>query len=500
MSDKVNVKVNEQDNVKKKESMSLLDFFCIGFGCIVGVGWALTVNRWMANTGGPIPASVGYLVALLLMTPIGFAYAELVPMMPVAGGGAAFAHKAFGEKIAFISGWACFGGFVWILPWEAIMVAEIVSMIFPRILFEGGYLYQFQGWGVHISHILMGAACTIFLFVLNLRGGGASAKFQRIFVIFMIGAATIAIIAAFLRFDPQNLMPIYENVRDRQHSNFFGGMMTILLLAPFFLAGFETIPQVAENSNADPKKIGKVVILSITLACLFYAVLLIALGGAMPWIEFWSDGEFGTPAAGLLLQRVYGDLPLIGNTLFIILTLGALTGLITTWNGFMKASSYLLMGMGRAKMVPSFFTKLHPKYGTPYVGLIFCGIVSIIGPFLGFNMIDGITELAGAAFVTTWCITAFCLVKLRKTMPDAHRPYKMPGGPVLAFIAGSILLGALIFMFLPFGWNPLFMGWLTVAYCVSWAAIGLMFYLMASKERNSVSLEERSRSLFEAKR
>ena len=483
----------------RKGTMSLLDYFCIGFGCIVGVGWAITVNRWMANTGGPIPAATGYIAALLLMVPIGLAYAELVPMMPVAGGGTAYAHKAFGEKIAFISGWACFGGFVWILPWEAIMVAELVSMIFPGVLFEGGYLYVFQGWPVHISHILLGTACTVFLFCLNLRGGTASTKFQRIFVIFMIVAGLIAIIAAFVRFNPENLTPIYENIRDRQHNNFFTGMLTILLVAPFFLAGFETIPQMAEASSADTKSVGKVVVLSIVMACIFYAVLLLALGGAMPWIDFWADGEFGTPAAGLLLRHVYGDIPVLGNIFYIILTLGALTGLITTWNGFMRASSYLLLGMGRARMVPSFFTKLHPKYGTPYAGLIFCAIVSFIGPFLGFNMIDGITELAGAAFVTTWCITAFCVVKLRKTMPDAHRPYKMPGGSVLAGTAGTVLLTALIFMFLPFGWNPLFMGWLTISYCIGWAVVGITFYLMASGERKALTPEERSRSLFRLK-
>jgi amino acid transporter len=481
--------------------MSLLDFFCIGFGCIVGVGWAVTINRWMANTGGALPAASGYIFALLIMIPIGFAYAELVPMMPVAGGSSAFAHKAFGEKIAFISGWACFGGFVWILPWESIMVAELVSMLVPGILFEGGYLYEFQGWSVHISHIILGTVCTLFLFFLNLKGGTASSKFLRIFVIFMIVAGVITIIAAFFRFNVENLMPVYENIRGMQHNSFFTGMLTILLLAPFFLAGFETIPQMAENAKVEPKKVGKIVILSIALACFFYAILLIALGGAMPWIEFWGDGEFGTPAAGLLLRHVYGDMPVLGNVFYIILTIGALTGLITTWNGFMRASAYLLMGMGRARMVPAIFAKTHPKYGTPYVGLIFCAIISFVGPFMGFNMIDGITELAGAAFVTTWCITAYCVVKLRKTMPDSPgsgfvRPYRMPGGSALAGAAGTVLLVALVFMFLPFSWNPLFMNWLTISYCIGWAVVGTTFYLLARKQRNALAPEERASSMF----
>jgi amino acid transporter len=490
---------------KQIGTMSLLDFFCIGFGCIVGVGWAVTINRWMANTGGALPAATGYLFALLIMIPIGLTYAELVPMMPVAGGSSAFAYKAFGEKIAFISGWACFGGFVWILPWESIMVAEIISMLAPGILFEGGVLYEFRGWSVHISHLLLGTACTVFLFLLNLRGGTASTRFQRIFVIFMICAGIITIIAAFFKFDVQNLMPVYENIRGRQHNNFFTGMLTILLLAPFFLAGFETIPQMVEQSKVDPKKVGKIVILSIISACLFYAILLIAVGGAMPWIDFWGDGQFGTPAAGLLLRHVYSDTPALGNIFYITLTIGALTGLITTWNGFMRASSYLLMGMGRARMVPAIFAKTHPKYGTPYMGLIFCSVISFIGPFLGFNMIDGITELAGAAFVTTWCITAFCVVKLRKIMPDSEaaprfiRPYKMPGGSILAGAAGTVLLIALVFMFLPFSWNPLFMDWLTISYCIGWAAIGAVFYFMASSQRKALTPQQRSQHIFEPK-
>ena len=79
----------------EKKGVSALDFFCIGFGTIVGVGWAVSINSWMTTCGGPIPAALGYLLVLILMIPIGLCYAELVPMLPVAGGGMAFAFKAF---------------------------------------------------------------------------------------------------------------------------------------------------------------------------------------------------------------------------------------------------------------------------------------------------------------------------------------------------------------------------------------------------------------------
>ena len=107
-------------NAPEKKGVSAVDFFCIGFGAIVGVGWAVSINGWMASCGGPVPAAIGYLVVLIMMVPIGLCYAELVPMLPVAGGGMAFAFKAFNEKIAMLSGWASLGGMIAIIPWEAI--------------------------------------------------------------------------------------------------------------------------------------------------------------------------------------------------------------------------------------------------------------------------------------------------------------------------------------------------------------------------------------------
>ena len=105
-------------NQGEKKGVSALDFFCLGFGAIVGVGWAVSINSWMSDCGGPVPAGIGYIVALVMMVPIALCYCELVPALPVAGGGMAFAFRAFNDKVAVISGWAAFGGFISIIPWK----------------------------------------------------------------------------------------------------------------------------------------------------------------------------------------------------------------------------------------------------------------------------------------------------------------------------------------------------------------------------------------------
>ena len=96
-------------NNPETKGLSSFDFFTIGFGAIVGVGWALSLNNWMANSGGPIPAAIGYLMVLVILTPVALCYCELTPMLPVAGGGAAFAYRAPGGPPSARSS-SCFPG------------------------------------------------------------------------------------------------------------------------------------------------------------------------------------------------------------------------------------------------------------------------------------------------------------------------------------------------------------------------------------------------------
>ena len=165
-------------NQGEKKGVSAIDFFCIGFGAIVGVGWAVSINNWMSGSGGPIPAGLGYIVALIMMVPIALCYCELVPALPVAGGGMAFAFRAFNDKVAVISGWAAFGGFVSIIPWEAIQITDVLGYLIPGLT-DGEPLYYVAGTGIHLTTIIIGVICSFLLFALNMRGLAAAATVQK---------------------------------------------------------------------------------------------------------------------------------------------------------------------------------------------------------------------------------------------------------------------------------------------------------------------------------
>lgn len=239
------------------------------------------------------------------------------------------------------------------------------------------------------------------------------------------------------------------------HNGFFTGALAILASAPFFLAGFETIPQAVEDSDGDLAGVGKTVVLSVGLACIFYALLLFCLGSAMPWQEFYL---LPAPAASQLFKLIYDGV--LGYILYYVVLFGALMGLFTTWKGFMMASPRLLMGMARGYMAPKFFAKEHPKYGTPVNGLIATFALSVVGPFLGMGLIDPLTSFSAAGFVLSWTVTSFAMVRLRIKEPNMHRPYRTPGGIATGLFAGILMAIVFVLLFIP--GNPVFMGWLAI--------------------------------------
>ena len=237
-----------------KKGLGTFDFFCVGFGAIVGVGWAVSLNKWMASAGGPVPAALGYLITLVLMVPVGLCFAELVPMLPVAGGTTAFTYRAFGEKASYVAGWLTLGAFLTLMPWEAIYVVDIASILFPALK-AGAPLYVLAGSDIYLGHIVVGTIIALFFFYINYKGADLAAGLQKVLCIFLIGVGVLSMVCGLVKFDVNNLMPVYENIGTSAHNSMFGGMFAILATSPFFLCGFENIPQAVEDAGGEGFKL-----------------------------------------------------------------------------------------------------------------------------------------------------------------------------------------------------------------------------------------------------
>ena len=238
-----------------------------------------------------------------------------------------------------------------------------------------------MGYDVYLVVIIIGTVFSLLLFALNMKGLAAAAFVQKVLCFVLVGAALIGAIAALIGGNAGNWQPIYdvnnpeiygEGLKVVTHKTMFGGCFAGIVQACYFLAGFETIPQGVEEAGGDVRTVGKTVVLSVSLACVFYAFLLIAFGYAWPWQEF---AGMARPAASTMFKSLYPGAA--GKVLYWVLTVGALAGLFTTWNGFFTASANLMMGMGRGKLIPTFFAYQN-RSGVAVRGQVVCLVLSFI--------------------------------------------------------------------------------------------------------------------------
>lgn len=463
---------------KKKvlaRAMTLKNYVALGLGSIIGVGWVVVAGDWLVR-GGPLGAILGFILGGLMLTIIGLSYAELTPAIPVAGGEVAFAFKAFGSGLSFLTGWFLSFAYIALCPFEAVAMGWLVEYLVPGL--KSKPLYSVGSYPVSLLSIVTGIALSLFIIILNYRGVKNSARFQTMATILIFVCVGAFVLIALLRGDFSNMHPLFVGKGTRTAVPV--SIIAILAIVPFFYSGFDTIPQGAEESakSLNPKDLGKAVIVSIIIAAIFYAVVILALSICMPWQKTIAY-EMPTATA---FQAAFGY-----AWAAKLVLLAALFGLITSFNGFFIAATRVLFATGRGGLLSGWFGDVSAKYKTPKNAILFVGMITLIGPFIGRSSLLPIVNAASLAFISGWFITCLSTIRLRKTAPDMRRPYKVRNKAILHL--GAIIAGIIIFLML-FPGTPAQLRW-PLEYLIpgTWLLMGYAGYRW-QKSRIKMSDEE----------
>lgn len=237
-------------------------------------------------------------------------------------------------------------------------------------------------------------------------------------------------------------------------------------MTPFFLFGFDVIPQAAEEINVPLKRLGKLMIASIGLAVVFYAMVVVAIGYVLSPAEVATSMEDTGMVTADALAKAFNN-----QAMTKVLVIGGLCGIVTTWNSFLIGGSRLLFSMSMAHMLPSKFSKLHKEYNTPYVAILFLGVLSIIAPLFGRVMLVWIVDAANFACCLAYCIVAASFLRLRNTKPHIERPFRVRHGKTIGILA-TVMAGFMALMYiLPFtSCTLVWQEWIIVG---GWAIIGI---------------------------
>ncbi|MEC5425943.1 APC family permease [Virgibacillus sp. C22-A2] len=462
-----------------KKSLKAHWVWAIALGSSIGWGAFVQPTTWMASAG-PLGVILGFGIGALLMMLIAVSYGFLIKSFPVSGGEFAYAFISLGRKHAFISGWFLTLGYICIVALNASAFALMFKFVFPALI-ENLHLYEIAGWDVYGMEIIIASVALGVFGFLNMRGTGISGRMQFVFCSIMI----LSIVALTFMVGSQpgaglsNLQPYFP-----AETTAIAAIISIVAIAPWAYVGFDNIPQAAEEFKFSSKKAFLLIILAIFFAAVLYSLMIIATAMTQPWQQLVAEQHvWGTGAA---IQELLGTMGLI--MLVTALTMGIFTGL----NGFIISSSRLLFAMSRAKILPAAFSKLHPKYETPYVGIIFTVIIAMFAPWFGRDALLWVVDMSSIGVTIAYfytCYTAFTLFRRKKD--ENFNSNKHSLSPFKKSVALVGMLASLTFLgLLLIPGSPAFLGVESRIALGAWILLGIIFYFVKRKEFNEIPKEE----------
>lgn len=453
-------------NTGMQKTLSLWNFFTIGFGAIIGTGWVLMVGDWMVIGGGPIAAIIAFVIGSIFLLPIGAVFGELTAAIPISGGIVEYVDRTYGNTLSYITGWFLALGNAILCPWEAIAISTLISSMFGELfpVLRSVKLYSIMGADVYLWPTVIALSFAVYVIWQNFRGASAAASLQAFLTKALLGGMLLAMGISFVIGSPSNIMPIFTQTvgttTNTSATTMFAGIISVLVMTPFFYAGFDTIPQQAEEAaeGLDWKKFGRVISFALLASGGFYVVCIYSFGTIIPWTTFVQS-----PVPAL------SSLKTISTFLYIAMLCIATLGPMGPMNSFFGATSRIMLAMGRKGQLPKSFAKVDAKTGVPVTANYLLAVITIVGPFLGTKMLVPLTNVSALAFIFACTMVSFSCYKMRKTEPNLPRPYKVPGGKLgisLACLAGSSLVGLMVIPGSPATLNAvewaLVLGWLAV--------------------------------------
>ena len=426
---------------------------------IIGSGWLF--GALFAAQAAGTAALLGWVIAGVIVIILALCHAELGGMYPVSGGTARFPHFAFGS-VAGIS----FGFFSWL---QAITVAPIECF---AVMQYGSYYWHglynsttgnVTGLGFGMTIVLMAIFTAI-----NFLAIGLFSKVNAGITWWKVAVPVVAIIVLLFKFHASNFgagggfMPFGIKA-------LFGAIPSAGIV--FAYLGFEQADQLAGEIKDPQKNLPRAILLATGIGILIYVLLQVVFIGAIPHdLISGPKGWAGLPSNSPVVIGPFAGLAgVVGlSALAIILRIDAFISPFGTGLIYQTSTSRVGYGLGRNRYYPQIFTRVSNQ-GVPWFSLIIAFLFGLLFllPFPSWHSLVG---LVTSASVLMYAGAPLSLGAFRGQVPEAPRPYRMPGAAVLAPLA-FIFANMLIY------WSGFEVLWkLAIAIVIGYVLIGISMY------------------------
>jgi len=410
------------------KSLLSKDVIALACGAMIGWSWVLLTGEWIMRAGilgAVIAFSMGSLIVLL----IGLTYAELASAMPKVGGEHQYTLRALGYGPSYIASWAVVTAYVTVCVFEAAALPTALEYLFPEL--RTGLMWTVGDEGVYFGFVWIGCLASIVMTWINLRGIAFAAFVQGLITLgfvsvgmcFLLGVSwTSGIEAGALSGELE-----------------WAGVLSVLVMVPALLVGFDVITQSAEEINLPARRIGALLVISVALAGLWYIAISVAVGFSLA-PDALESTRMATADA---MAAAWGD-PLWGQVMLI----AGVLGILSSWNAFIIGGSRVLFALAESGMIPSAFARMHSRYQTPYIAILSIGGLCFVAPLFGREILVWLVDAGSFAIVIAYLFVVVSFLVLRAKAPEMDRPFKVPMGVPVGLVTLVLTLG-LLTLYLP---------------------------------------------------
>jgi APA family basic amino acid/polyamine antiporter len=469
-----------------KKTLTGLNLTTLGIGAIIGAGIFVLTGQAAAQYAGPAIV-LSFIISGIACAFAGLCYAEFASMIPISGSAYTYSYATLGEFLAWIIGWDLileylFAASTVSVGWSGYVVSFLKDFgIFIPTAFTaatGSVLVEVPklGWqqltenlsagllaqGIsvdslpHVTAIINLPAMFIIaaLTLLLIIGIRESANFNNIMVIVKVAVIIVFIAIGIAFVQAGNWHPfIPENTGEWGHFGWSGVLRGAGVIF-FAYIGFDAVSTAAQESKNPQRDMPIGILGSLSISTVLYILVAIVLTGIVSYttLNVSDPVAVGVDAMG---KSMFWLRPIV--------KIAAIAGLSSVILVMLMGQPRIFYSMSKDGLLPPIFSRVHPKYKTPYVSTILTGCVAIV--LAGVLPISILGELVSIGTLLAFAIVCVSIIVLRKTRPDIERPFRTPWVPLIP------ILGALI-CFIQMAALP---GdtWLRL---IVWMAIGFVIY------------------------
>lgn len=445
-----------------KRSLSAWDLTLLGIGAIIGTGIFVLTGTAAANQAGPA-ITMSYMAAGLACLFAALCYAEFASMIPIAGSAYTYAYATLGELVA------------WMIGWDLILEYAVGSMTVA--IGWSGYMQRLlAGFGITLPQAIAAAPpvgiinlpaviIVLLIMILLVIGIRESARFNAAMVATKMAAVLFFLAAGAAYVEPANWTPYAP----------YGwpGIMAAAAVVFFAYIGFDAVSTTAEEAKNPQRDLPIGIIASLVICTILYLAVGAVLSGIVPVIQFRAN-EAALPGVAMIdpAESVkFLNAPVAYALAFIgqdwaagLVSAGAVAGITSVLLVMLMSQPRIFFSMSRDRLLPPGVSKVHPKFGTPYITtIITCVLVALVA---GLTQIDVVSEMTSIGTLFAFVIVCAAVLVLRSRRPDAPRPFRVPFGPIFPIL--GIVSCSYLMLSLPVLTWVRFLVWLDLGMIIYW--------------------------------